>query len=136
MTNYNHHKFYKVEGNFTTIINIDDIDEEDLYKNSILMSTDGNYLRELKFLGELETYTINKKCRLINTEDEFLFSKNTIEYYFKKNKTYYFKTLYNYNLKNIKNNPKIKLEELCEEAFKPQRLLNRINIYGEDYEFN
>jgi hypothetical protein len=102
MTNYNHHKFYKVDGHFTTIINKDDIDEEDLYKGCILMSTYGTYLRELKFLGELETYTISKKCccpsdlhccRIKKTEDDFLFSKNTIEYYFQKNKTYFFKTL-------------------------------------------
>jgi hypothetical protein len=37
--------------------------------------------------------------------------------------------------KILKNKRNLDIEELCKEAFKPERLFNRIKLYGDNYEF-
>jgi len=112
--------------------------------------------------GEFEIYYYayckkhNKSINEINNNNTFLYiNHNMCRYTINVYNIYYqiiftsyanfnYNTTYdnrlikdgNYNIKyDYKKINKINKEELCKEAFKPSRLLNRINLYGEDYEF-
>jgi hypothetical protein len=63
-----------------------------------------------------------------------------ISYYSLHNKismydNFYFKKRLNILKKILKNKRNLDIEELCKEAFKPKRLFNRIQLYGDNYEF-
>lgn len=126
------HRFYKFKDNEYIPINIDDIDEDDIYKNILYISR-SNKIRCLKLIGELETYSVNPFYYCCKDTNMYLFSKNTLQYYFKKNKTYYLKTLYDYNFLNMKFYPNVLLEELVKYFFNPIRIEKKLNLYGVDY---
>lgn len=136
---------YKINRKYECIIN------ESLNFKEQLKSNKSNILLDLLHYNKLVGNLTNYRCSILYSREEY----ERLKYHCVKNK--FINKYYNYLLQlevseylkedltyiqkgfikllKKKTINKINIEELCKEAFKPSRLLNRMTLYGYDYNF-